>query len=323
MMSRVAVLRFLVAALIVAGVAEGIARVAVAPGSEALRWHDYAVELKIDQMDALGSDPSLVVVGTSMAQQDLVPSVLSAQLNLVSVYNAGINGGVPVVVEPWLLDQVMDRLNVSTVVWGLSALDISAAYGQATESAYRSALNTKDGASASVERTAASFSALVRNRTILREPSALAGVIANQRLTDRGEAETNMGDRGERIDFRRVVAPSRQAEMRGRITPFVLDRDDLAAIARTVDQLLAAGIAVVLVELPVPPRFTDLYRSGPAEHELVHATVTALGAELDVPVVSVAEDFTNNDFVDFTHLGEAAARRFSLQTAEALATLIE
>ncbi len=323
MISRIAVLRFVIAALLVAGLAEGIARLAVSPGSEALRWHDYAAELKIDQLDAFGSDPSLVVVGTSMAQQDLVPSVLSAQLNSLSVYNAGINGGVPVVVEPWLLDQVMDRLNVSTVVWGLSALDISAVYGDATEAAYRSALSTKGGASASVERTVASFSTLVRNRTILREPSALAGVIANHRVADRAEAQMNMGARGERIDFRRVVAPTRRAEMRGRITPFVLDREDLAAVARTVDRLQSAGISVVFVELPVPPRFIELYRSGPAEHELVHATVAALGAELDVPVLAVEEEFTNNDFVDFTHLGEEAAQRFSVQTATALGILLE
>ncbi len=309
--------------MVVALSAEGIARLAVSPGSEALRWHDYSAELKIEQMDGWESDPSLVVVGTSMAQQDLVPSVLSAELNSLPVYNAGLNGGVPVVVEPWLLDQVIGRVNVSTVVWGLSALDISAVYGDATEAAYQSALSTKGGASAPVERVVASFSELVRNRTILREPSALAGVVANQRVADRTEARAGMGADGERIDFRRVVEPSRQAEMRGRITPFVLDREDLAAVARTVGQLQSAGIAVVFVELPVPPRFTELYRSGPAEHELVHATLAALGAELDVPVLEVEGEFTNNDFVDFTHLGEEAAHRFSLQTASALETLLE
>lgn len=323
MISRQALLRFVVAAIVVALVAEGIARLSVSPGSDALRWHDYSAELKIEQMDGWGSDPSLVVVGTSMAQQDLVPSVLSAELNSQRVYNAGLNGGVPVVVEPWLLDQVIGRVNVTTVVWGLSALDISAVYGEATETAYQSALSTKGGGSASVERAVASFSELVRNRTILREPSALAGVVANQRVVDRSEARATTGAEGERIDFRRVVAPSRRAEMRGRITPFVLDREDLAAVARTVGQLRSAGIAVVFVELPVPPRFTELYRSGPAEHELVHATVSALGAELDVPVLPVEGEFTNNDFVDFTHLGQDAAQRFSLQTASALGILFE
>jgi hypothetical protein len=311
--------RFVVAALVVLLAAElGGRALVAASGSSALRWHDYSAELKVEQMTRAQS-ADVVVVGTSMAQQALVPRFLSAEG--ASTYNAGLNGGVPVVTEQWLRDHVEPRLEPATVLWALGPLDISAVYGDATLNAYETALETKDGSPAEAERLAASVSSLVRNRTVLRDPSELLGIKATARNNGRAEARSATGEGGERIEFQPAVSPARAAEVRGRVTPFALDRDDLAALARSASRLKDKQVEVILVELPVPDRFNDLYPAGPQQAELVRAALEVLAAELDVPLIRVSGSYANDDFVDYTHLNQPAAERFTLETAAALADL--
>jgi hypothetical protein len=313
------VFRFVFAGLVVLVAAELFGRTLVAASdAQALRWHDHSAELKIEQMENL-DEVSTVIIGTSMAQQALVPQFLEPWLG--SSYNAGLNGGVPVVAEQWLRYQVTPRIEPTRVLWGLGPLDISAVYGDATLNAYERALATKDGLPASAERATASISSLVRNRTVLRDPSELLGQKANARRNSRADALAGTGEWGERIEFQTAITPARAAEVRGRITPFALDRNDLAAIARSVEQLRADGVEVILVQLPVPPRFEDLYPGGPGQGELVDSALDALAGELDMPLVRASGSYTNSDFVDYTHLNQAAAERFSIETAAAITNL--
>ncbi len=313
------IVRFVFAGLVVLAVAELTGRTLVAASdAPALRWHDHSAELKIEQMDEL-DHVSTVIVGTSMAQQALVPRDLEAWLG--SSYNAGLNGGVPVVAEQWLRDQVTPRIEPDRVLWGLGPLDISATYGNATLNAYERALATKEGVPATAERATAAISSLVRNRTVLRDPSELLGRKATARRNSRADALAATGERGERIEFQTAVTPARAAEVRGRITPFALDRDDLAAIVRSVQQLRTGGVEVILVQLPVPPRFEELYPGGPDQAAMVDSALDALARELDVPLVRTSGSYTNSDFVDYTHLNQAAAARFSIETALAITNL--
>lgn len=275
-----------------------------------LRWHDYSSQLKIDQLDQL-AQVDVVIVGTSMAQQDLVPADISRALDGRSVYNAGLNGGVPVVIEPWLLDQVVPRLQPKLVIWGLSGLDLSASYGDATKNAYDEALSTRGGTLAHLDRAASSVSELIAARAVLRDLDALVGDKAKENKQRLSEAEDSLGSDGERTNFGLAIDAGRRSEVERRLTDFALDREDLAAIVRTVSQLEDAGIEVVFVSLPVPERFTVLYPEGQSQHQVVTGAVEALGAELAVPVVAGSIPNGDQDFVDFTHLNEEAAKAFS------------
>lgn len=278
-----------------------------------LRWHDQTAALKVDQLDERAeerTDTELVVVGTSMAQQDLDPAILSGATGLSS-YNAALNGGVPTVMEPWLLGPVLDRVDPEVVVWGLSPLDLSAAYGDSVERAYGDALETRSGWLADTERSAGQISALVSARTVLREPSMLFGDGRDRAAAGLVEAESVLGAEGQRLDFRRALGVDRQREVAGRLTPFAIDRADVVAVIATVRQLRERGTDVVLVELPVPDRFRELYPDGPGQHQTVVDTIRALGQELDVEVIAASVAGPDLGFVDFTHLDQDSAAAFS------------
>lgn len=95
----------------------------------------------------------------------------------------------------------------------------------------------------------------------------------------------------------------------------------MAAVVRAVEALQAEGIEVVFVELPVPPRFLELYERGPAQHQESSDLLSALAEDLEVPLITTAGAYQDEDFVDYTHLTEEAAIRFSVEVADALSAL--
>lgn len=313
--------RFVMALLLMLLSGEGMTRVVVVPATApVLRWHDFSSQLKVAQMEELGA-ADVVVVGTSMAQQDLVPSVLSEGLGGAEVYNAGLNGGVPVVMEPWLIDHVAPRLEPTTVLWGLSPLDLSAVYGAGTKNAYDEASATRPGTLAAIDRWSAQYSTVIASRSVIRDPSKLFGAEADQRRDRHGQAVAMLGPSGERLDFSIETGSDRGAEIRGRLNPFRIDRDDLAAIARAVVELQGRGVRVVFVELPVPDRLVLQLPNGEPDRELSTRAIRALGSELGVPVIVVDGEFGDDDFVDFTHLDQSGAHRLSVEVATQLAAL--
>lgn len=287
----------------------------------ALRWHDHTTALKVGQIEQLDA-VDVLVLGTSMAQQGLVPEVMSGVDGVGTTYNAALNGGVPVVMEPWLIDQLLPTVSPELVVWGLGPLDVSDVYGDEVLAAYRSALETRPGALATLDRGASAPSLLMRERTVLRSLDDLFGVAADRRLVAWQDAAADLGPDGERVDFRQAVDEVRAREIRGRITPMELDRDDLAALIRTTQQLQADGVMVVFVRMPLPDRFTELF-ADPSDPLRVDAALERLAEELDVELLESDEVFAESDFVDFTHLDAAAAARFSADIGRQLADLHE
>ena len=314
----ITVVRFLIGLLVVVVVAEAGARVAEASGPPALRWYDATTQLKVDQMNDLSADADVVFAGTSMVWQGFDPETFTATDGR-SAYNAGLAGGVPVVMEPWLLEQVIPRTNPDLVVWGLSSLDFSATYGADNLDRYRDALETRSGVLAALERGAASVSALVGYRTVLRDPGALFGIERDRIEDDFAEAELVLGPAGVRRDFRVDAGEERGATVAARVVDFALDPADLAAVARTVAALRADGIEVVFAEMPVPDRFVTLHPNRLDDLDRVHEATVALGAELDVPVVDLRSGYTDADFVDFTHLDEGGAHQLTTTLAARLA----
>lgn len=285
-----------------------------------LEWQDFSTQYKASQMDDR-SDVDVVIAGTSMAQQALVPEVIDAGVGGTTTYNAALNGGVPTVMEPWLEDQVQPRIGGDTIVWALSSLDLSAAYGSAIEDAYATAKQTRSGTLAATDRWVSSWSDLVRGRTLMRDPSSLFGDEADETKLDAAEAVAQVGPDGERRVFDVDLTEARRRETASRVTPFLVDREDLAAIARVALRARDGGQRLVLVELPLPDRFKALYPRGDAQHTVVAETLDALGAELDLPVFHPAGAYPDDDFVDFTHLDAEAAGRFSAEVADWLGSL--
>jgi len=290
------------------GLAEATARFAQAVGPPALRWYDATTQLKVEQMGDLGR-ADVVFAGTSMAWQGLVPRLFTnTDPAARTAYNAGLAGGVPVVMEPWLLEEVIPRLQPELVVWGLSSMDFSASYGDDNLDRYRDALDSRTGALASVEQTFARFSALVRYRSILRRPSAFLGIDANAIERDFANAASSLGEGGERRAFKTDVSDTHRDQVAARLRSFAIDGADIAAIHRTITALNDRGIEVILAEMPVPDRYIDLHPNGQADMDRVHATIVTIAELTDTRFIDLRNGYTDDDYVDFTHLDKSAAR---------------
>jgi len=288
---------------------EFAARGVESSGADALRWYDASTQLRVEQM-AASDDVEVVFAGTSMAWQGLVPAVWTANdTEGRGAFNVGMAGGVPEVMEPWLLDVVQPELHPDLVVWGLSSLDFSISYGADNVARYRDALETREGALAEIERIAARYSALVRYRNVLRDPSEWG----ETRGFD--EATSILGVDGERRDFVVDASAERRRQVEARLANFTLDPTDIEAIHRTVVQLRDAGTDVVFVQMPIPERYVELHPGGPDDVAATRQAIVRLGEVLDVEVIDATSGFADLDFVDFTHLNERSAAALTEQVA--------
>ena len=168
--------RLLAAGLVMAGAEAGARVFEQRIETNEVRWYDETTQLKVGQMEAR-AETDVVIVGTSMAWQGLVPASLAPELGTDTdrIYNAGLAGAVPLVTEPWLLDVVVDALSPTTVVWGVSSLDFSDTYGDANAQIYAAAPATRSGLLPAADRGLREHSALIRQRSVLRDPSRLFG----------------------------------------------------------------------------------------------------------------------------------------------------
>lgn len=312
------VARFLIGVVALVAVAELSARAAEASGPPALRWYDASAQLKVEEMEEMGP-VDVVFAGTSMAWQGLDPTVFAREDGR-SAFNAGLAGGVPEVMEPWLLDQVVPRMQPQTVIWGLSSLDFSASYGSDNLERYEDALETRSGGLAEAERAASALSALVRYRGVLRDPSALFGSERDRIEADFGSAEEILGPGGVRRDFEVAVTEQRRETVGARVRNFALDPADVAAMHRTVSALQQAGVEVVLAEMPVPQRYVDLHPDGAEDMRSVHEAIRAIAERLELDLIDLRFGFTDDDFVDFTHLNEESAERLTATLADSFVT---
>jgi len=290
-------------------VAELTSRVVVSESSPAIRWYDASAQLKVEQMDDV-ADVDVVFAGTSMAWQAFVPAIFDDDTGLES-YNAGLNGGTPEVMERWLVEEVVPRTQPTAVVWGLSSYDLAPAYGSQQRNAYDDAPETRTGALAAIDNRASDWSVLIRNRAVLRSVGDVTGREAEDRRREFDQADRTLGDDGERLDFDVDISSDRRDITRTRLTGFTPDPDDLLRISNTIRSLQRDGIEVILVQLPVPERFIDAHPNGASDYQTVAPALEALATMMQTRLLRLDDGFTDDDFVDFTHLTKPATSEFT------------
>ncbi|MBU1866723.1 MAG: hypothetical protein KKE89_09940, partial [Actinobacteria bacterium] len=200
------------------------------------------------------------------------------------------------------------------------SMDLSTSYGDDNLARYRDALETRTGSLAAVEQTTARFSALVRYRTILRRPSALFGTEAATIEDDFATATAVLGPGGERLDFTIDLAPDRATQVQTRLRNYHIDETDLQALYRTTESLRSQGVTVVLAELPAPDRYVALHPEGALDMARAHEAIRAIAEILEIPVIDLRYGYTDDDFVDYTHLDQAAAADLTTRLTTALTT---
>ncbi|MCU1595719.1 MAG: hypothetical protein JWO12_3111 [Frankiales bacterium] len=88
-------------------------------------WHDLLTERKVRQMRRLGHVDT-VFVGASTVHFGIDPLVVDATVGGSHVsYNAALNRCLPIMVERWLSDVVLDALTPRTVVLGMCHIELN------------------------------------------------------------------------------------------------------------------------------------------------------------------------------------------------------
>ncbi|MGI9600843.1 MAG: hypothetical protein ACR2QE_03090 [Acidimicrobiales bacterium] len=293
-----------------------------------INWPNATTDLKHDQLELLagsevdGTDIPITFVGDTAAQQAFIPSTFAAiDVDARLSYNAAIPGGVPAVTRPWLLDEVIPRIESDIVVWGISMTDVTEGYGDAEFAAYQNSLGAKEGLLADVERAVVDVSALVRIRPALRDPSLLAGDRRDEIVQDMELSETLLGPGGQRLGYQPGPTDINAAEATRLLGDFTIDQGDLNAIADTITGIRRRGKQVVLVELPTSPQAIELLPDGAASLDDYRSALADLATATNTQVFRAVGPFTEDDFVDYVHLTEEAAESVTGQVAAALPTL--
>lgn len=283
---------------------------------EPVVWYHEIAHAKTEQMEQYEGSFDFVFTGTSQSYHAIDPEVIDERLGSRS-YNAGIPAGVPPLQARWLFDAVIPNLEVDTVVWALSSVDMNGARPREMTPVYDSAFATRRGALADLDRWLFDRSALFRHRRTVADPqawfsgddplsSARSVLLSSGKRTP---GTSNLTDRERERVRREVVGDYRVG---GRMT---------RAIRETVLELRERDVDVVFVWLPEAPRFVDLLPD-PGQYEKAKDEAFRMADDLGAPLVDVSDGFGDEDFIDFTHLDGDAADRLSARLSERMETMV-
>lgn len=307
--------KMLLALLVVLTSAEVGTRLVSDAWPEPLTWYHEIAQAKAEQMAEHDGALDLVFTGTSQSYHGIDPEVIDEHLG-TRTYNAGIPAGIPTLQRRWLFDAVLPELDVDTVVWAISSVDMNAARPQEMAPVYDSAFTTREGLLADVDRWLSDRLELFRQRRSLADPrSWFAG---DDPVNEARSVLLSSGKR--RPGSENTTAAERRRIRRDVIGDFEVGGRMSHAMRETVEDLRGRGIDVILVWLPEAPRFVDLLPD-PSDQQRAKAEAVRLAHDLDVPLVDVSDGFDDGDFIDFTHLSGEASQRLSEALAARLAHL--
>lgn len=293
--------------------AEAGARLITSGFPEPVTWYHEIAQAKVEQMAEQDGELDFVFIGTSQSYHGIDPAVVDERLGTRS-YNAAIPAGIPSLQRRWLDDALLPGLEIDTVVWPMSSIDLNAARPQDMTPIYDEAFEARGGLLADADRWLSARLDLFRHRRTLADPRSWFDAddpvdSARGLLQDNGKrrpASTNLGSDERRRVSRDVIG---DFEVGGRMS---------ADIRHTVEALRRRNIDVIFVWLPQAPRFVDLLPD-PSLDDEARREARRLADNLDVSLIDVSDGFGDDDFVDFTHLGGEAAERLSTRVAGELA----
>jgi hypothetical protein len=324
---------------LVLGLSEAGARW-LAPGLERPQeWYDSTAEIKAKQMDTISDGGAeIVFVGTSMMRDAADPErLLLAGIPATSAYNAALSNGSPLVMERWIRDHVVRRLEPEVVVWGLASFQLHDQAPSNVESydRYLAAPRSSRSLSDRLEAFADSHSSLFRYQTALRSPSAIRAAFSAVRAGAEPDAVpleipgeiTRLGRTSTRDDLSVLEADTdAQAEvLRTRtFVDFEVGDQQLAALQRSVKWLHGRDIEVIFVVMPTSPFYTPLHPRGLADEADALEAIVDTAAELDVPVVRADQVITSvESFADILHLNRHGVELFTELMSSELSRIIE
>jgi lysophospholipase L1-like esterase len=121
-----------------------------------------------------------------------------------------------------------------------------------------------------------------------------------------------MDDRGHIPKGWKVRGQKERRRMRDEVLKdYEISERGTRSITRIVRTLEKRSVSVVLVSMPVPQRYSEVHPHGNKDFEAAQRHLIDLAARLNIPLIDMSTAMKDRMFVDFTHLGEQGAQRFS------------
>lgn len=299
---RIWVAAGLITALLIGELAMRVLDPAVPPPS---RWPSAETQVKDGQLAKLAQGVEVVFLGSSVTEAAIDPELLETLAGTETVYNAALPFSSPLSDEVWLTDVVLDHVQPSIVVMGVTSWPAHSSVGN---DPMRRAIEDAT-APVPIDRVS-QRSALVGNKGVLSDWDERAD---RQRLST-SELWTDLGHQTGYYDR----APQ---SLIGRFPPFGdphMSPDNLDAFTETVRVLQRADIEVVLMIEPgqFPGEVSD------ADIELYLTSIKELGRELGVPVWDTYTRGWDPDYyVDEAHFNRDGTVAFTAYIAELIGGL--
>lgn len=326
-MTRRRVLRVVVAAVIVVGLAEMGARL-LAPYLPAPELYgDESTAVKVAQMDRLADTrrcATVVVAGNSMARDDLVPARMAADLDAgVVVYNAALDAASPELLSRWLPDHVIPEADPDVVVIGLSSFDLNdgARISRSALESFDAAPLSRDDRFGRLQQPLLRHSALFRHRRELRNPVTVWESLDRARRGVRAPRPDPDGIPGildadgaglSRRDLRYTAAPGSDTLVRSELlNDFSVGGRQAASLRRLVAELEGSDVQVALAVLPVTADYIAAHPEGAIDHDRFLRLTEALASEAGVAHLDLHGWADEAEFADTHHLAGAGADRLS------------
>ncbi len=289
------------------------------------RWPDEATSTKIAQMDDREC-ADVVFVGNSMARDAFDPPTFADMDPLGrSAYNASLDAASPAQLARWVPEEVVERLDPSTVVVALASTDLNdnAAAGQAALESYESSQGGRDDLLGSIDRQGAEWSALLRHRASLRDPQAVLDGVSAAWSSDEADRPSVdgldglIGPDGEGLSRQELGYTGQPAVQRfvadQLLNDYSLGPEQLDAAEELLARLDRAGIEVVLVALPVTDDYIALHPNGEADYDEYRAAMALLADSADVDFHDLSE--ATDSFADTHHLNGVGSQELTEATA--------
>ena len=281
-------------------------------------WGSNDLDEKVADMEALnGAGADVVFMGSSAVNRGFDGDLFS-ELVGQTAFNAAIDGSSPRLIEVFIDEVVEPTLDPTVVIIGLTsrAFNDNALSQQELLDTYltssgRAAFLGTAPIKQRLEELAEKGSAFLRHRPALRSPRQLIDALRRIELTETPETT----DRPYEVD----ETWANQMATRS-LAGYEIGGLELEALARTVDKMSAAGVRVVLVDLPVVVEdWAALHPDGLANIEAFHEALAAFAAEHDVELVDTREEtWPIDQFRDPVHLNTVGQERLTRLMAEHL-----
>lgn len=306
-----------VAALVVVLV-EGVLRIFGDRLEQPLEWYHEAAQEAVESMDRLhdvGRGADLVFVGTSMIRAAAQVPTIEQELGSVDLAaSVALPAAQIPVVRHWLLEVVMPRLESPRVVWGVQSLDFNGARAVPTIERYEASRAVRPGVLGVLDRGLSTLFATSRYRVQLRDPAFVVDLFEGQPATTEVPLDDLLSPINNRTTDNKTASELRRIRNQV-LNDFVIGDTEAADFRRTIADLQAAGVEVVVVLMPVPPRYIEAHPQGRDDFDAFRGWITGEADQLGVPILDYSESMPGAEFVDYTHLGPEGALAFTLRLA--------